>query len=405
MRRLFEILTPLWLIGLIFPPTLDLEWKEALQSASALWLPVAGVIAGRAGFLYGPVFREQPGILLACGTLFVMLAVSSIVCEDPLRSLGYTGLSLLMFVGCAGLWELLRAGIGRVALYYSLLGSAITGYIYWNAPDYSAAFQGRLSFEGSHPNHLGLVAFGVLGTALFVSNPYLRWGLAGLNLMVIVAAQARGSFLAAITAIVVRALLLYVTGERLRSRRTLLAAAAACVCASAFLTQWDWVRAAVYDLFLLDDRYRGLGTGFTGRIEAWQEAFELFRANPIFGVGFRMHERYMSSLPSAHNGYLSMLADTGIAGTLATFLLLGIAGSRVARMALSGNRQAIFAASFFAGYCAIAMFERFLINVGNPTSVLVWLLLFLPGAKLRVKLLEPAADGAAQQAAAEARAG
>lgn len=392
MRRLFEILVPLWLLGLIFPPTLDLEWKESLQAASALWLLPLGVLAGRTGFLYGPVFRQQPGILVASGALFVMLAVSSILCEDPLRSLGYTLLSLLVFLASAGIWELLDSGIQRSVFLYSVFGSVITGYIYWNAPEYSAAFQGRLSFEGSHPNHLGLVAFGVLGAALFVPNVYLRWILVGLNLLVIAAAQARGSFLAAIAAISVRALLLYCTDAKMRSRRTVLLAAGACIGASAILTQWDWVRAAVNDLFLLDDRYRGLGTGFTGRIEAWEEAFELFRANPVFGVGFRMHERYMSSLPSAHNGYLSMLADTGIMGSLATLALLVAAGFRVTRMALAGSGQAILAASFFAGYCVIAMFERFLINIGNPTSVLVWLLLFVPGEKIRVRLPDPHRD-------------
>jgi O-antigen ligase len=138
----------------------------------------------------------------------------------------------------------------------------------------------------------------------------------------------------------------------------------------------------------LNDRYRGLGTGFTGRVGAWEEALDLFRENPVFGVGFRMHERYMTAASSAHNGYLSLLAETGAVGALLFLVFTGYLLWRLFRRAAAGEPIAVVGFSFVTGYLFIAAFERLFLNMGNPTSVLAWMFLMLPPARRSFRVWE-----------------
>jgi O-antigen ligase len=149
------------------------------------------------------------------------------------------------------------------------------------------------------------------------------------------------------------------------------------------LAYYDAVESWVSSLFFLNDRYRGLGTGFTGRVDAWQEALDLFQQNPAFGVGFRMHERYMTTLSSAHNGYLSLLAEVGVVGTIPVFGLATLGGWRLFRRAVAGDSMAIFGFAFFSGYALLVVFERLFLNMGNPTSILVWIFLMIGGRHQR----------------------
>jgi O-antigen ligase len=136
---------------------------------------------------------------------------------------------------------------------------------------------------------------------------------------------------------------------------------------------------------MFDDRYRGIGTGFTGRSDAWAESFNLFLQNPLFGVGFRVHSMYMTTLSSAHNGYLSTLAEAGVAGFLALMALTVVCCRRLLRAAWTGDDLAVVGTSLVSGYLFVALFERYFINFGNPTSALVWLFLFMPSVRRQVR--------------------
>jgi O-antigen ligase len=375
----WQWITALWLLSLIYPSMADPAIRDILQAAAALWLLVVGALWKGTDFLFGPVFRYNRSILFATLALVGILSASALLSEDPLRSLGYVLVAALVLVASAGTWELTRGRLEAGLRVYAVAGTLIMTYFCWNAEEYSVSFGGRLSFSGhSHPNQLGLIAFSVLGASLAFANPYVRFALVGLNLFAIALAQARGALTASIVTLAASIAVAAWTDPRRRTRRALLIAGATGVLLVSVLVGYDWYTAGINQLFLLDSRERGWGSGFTGRLQAWDEALELFVSNPIFGVGFRLHERYMVSLSSAHNGYLSMLADTGLAGTAAAVLLLALLGRRVLRGAMSGGAMARVTVSFAAGYCVIAVFERFFLNSGNPTSVLFWVLLMQP---------------------------
>ena len=152
----------------------------------------------------------------------------------------------------------------------------------------------------------------------------------------------------------------------------------------------------------LDDRYRGLNSGFSGRTELWRLTYEVWLSNPLVGIGYRAHEYYPGLEISSHNGYLALLAETGIVGTIPVLVLFVLGLGELIRQARAGEFVGKVGTSLVVGYLFICFFERFTINFGNPTSIVVLVFLFVPRAKgctrrlvVRSRLVrsQPAFDG------------
>lgn len=132
------------------------------------------------------------------------------------------------------------------------------------------------------------------------------------------------------------------------------------------------VKEIIYETFAIDDAYRGLGTGFTGRTERWQAGWELFIKYPVFGVGFRGHQ-LVGEVPDVHNGYLAHLIETGIVGFSVAMGLVMLAMQHAAQSIQRHLNRALTGLAM--AYLTWAFFERFLFNVGNLLSCLfiLWL--------------------------------
>ena len=122
------------------------------------------------------------------------------------------------------------------------------------------------------------------------------------------------------------------------------------------------------NLFKLDDPYRGLSSGSSGRDELWRAAMALWWNHPWFGVGFRMHEAYLPANFSAHNAYLAMLADTGVFGLLWYLALMAMAWIGMFRLKDARTRH--LAIGLIVSYTFVGLFERRAINGANPMSLL-----------------------------------
>ncbi|MFN7919391.1 MAG: O-antigen ligase family protein [Bryobacteraceae bacterium] len=379
----WELAIAMWLLALAVPPALAPDSLSFVQAAIVLVLFFAAIISHRAGFLYGPVYRHYPMVLFCTAGLIGVLIVSGILSEEPPVSLGYVGMTAVVLVLTGGVWDLTAGRMTACLRFYGTAGSAATGYFCLFREDYSQWFNGRLSFTSvSHPNYVGLISFGFLAASLAIRNPYLRLLCMAIDLAAMIFSQSRSAFVASIVCLACFGALTVWSDKRRRGLRLFATLGVLGLATASLPWTADWLMDAINDVLLLNDRYRGLGTGFTGRMEAWQEALELFQQNPFFGVGFRMHERYMVSLWSAHNGYLSMLADTGISGIAMTLLLMAMLAIRALRFGAAGSRTSRIAISFFAGYCIVAIFERVLLNAGNPTSLLLWILLMAPANRM-----------------------
>src|SRR6185312_13334413 len=105
-----------------------------------------------------------------------------------------------------------------------------------------------------------------------------------------------------------------------------------------------------------------------GRDILWRDAFNLWLKSPFFGVGFRLHERFLPFHSSTHNAYLAMLADMGIFGLLWYLALL--VGAGLAAFSISDAKTRDLAIAMIVGYAVVGLFERRAVNAGNPVSIL-----------------------------------
>jgi O-antigen ligase len=351
---------------------------DALQIVALIWLPIVG-IAAQGEFLFGPIFSERLSVLFLTTASLVAITASALMSSDPPRSLAYVAAAAVGLISCAGLWRLIGNRIMDCISLYAIVGTAFVTYNLVYGP----RIQGRLSISlTAHPNYLGLIAFGLLMCSLAVQSRLLAACMVGINIAAIVATESRGFLVAACLGVLVFFTLKITRAHKGRAAFTL--TAVSLLIALMLIVYRDVIEVSVSSLLFLNDKYRGLGTGFTGRLDAWQEAFDLFLSNPWFGVGFRMHEQYMTTLSSAHNGYLSLLAEVGLFGSLSLLFLTSLAYWRLFRSALRGDAIAMFGVSFVTGYLFLATFERFFLNMGNPTSALTWLFLMMPDRAGRV---------------------
>jgi O-antigen ligase len=249
-----------------------------------------------------------------------------------------------------------------IAGFYGIFASPFLFYI-----DLTGEVQwGRLT-AGLQPITWGLMGLTVCLAAFARSPGVLAVVTFAVGLFTMLEASSRESILAiAATLIVITPLYFHGMGS-LRRLGTLAGSCAILIAALVLLD--SYVSSAFhyvsYDVFLLNSRNRGAGSGFSGRSGLWEEAFNLWLRSPVLGLGFRQHERFME-LP-AHNSYLAMLADTGLGGFIWYVVLL--VWSLVAAWGIEEQKTRRFAVAMIAAYIVNGFFDRRAINTGNPFGV------------------------------------
>jgi hypothetical protein len=127
---------------------------------------------------------------------------------------------------------------------------------------------------------------------------------------------------------------------------------------------------SISHLFLLDNEYRGVGTGFVGRSERWEYAWNIFLEYPFFGAGFG----YFREHPSAHNMWLGMLSTMGF---MAVFILVAMLQNGW-RVYMANTNMFLMLLSFIP----MTLFNDRFLNL-NPYPFLLFVVLFLPRQALR----------------------
>src|SRR5260221_6876556 len=105
MEKWFVLLVPVWLFGLIFPPTMDFDDKQVLQFVSLVWPIPLCLFSARSRFLYGGIHRAVPAIRVWTLLFIAAITASALLSMDPLRSLGYAVVTSIGLVCGAGLWS------------------------------------------------------------------------------------------------------------------------------------------------------------------------------------------------------------------------------------------------------------------------------------------------------------
>ncbi len=285
-----------------------------------------------------------------------------------------------------------------VAVAYALITSLflihinLTGAYVW----------GRLT-AGLQPNFWGLIGLSVAAGSFGFRRLVFAAPAIVIGCWTMYEASSRSSMVGlavAVLTILIRA------ARELRGTRLYLALTGVAACALLTAVFWSSLDAATFvianDVLKLNDTNRGLDSGFSGREGVWDNTIQLWLEHPVFGVGFRQHEQILD-YPS-HNGYLAMLADTGVFGFFVYCALLVSSFAAAWRANEPATRNVLIAT--IVAYAVMSLFERRAINTGNPFGFLIVMACFVAlGLKARHRLatIRPAPQPATLLREAEQR--
>jgi hypothetical protein len=136
------------------------------------------------------------------------------------------------------------------------------------------------------------------------------------------------------------------------------------------------------DVLLLNDPYRGLETGISGRGEGYVDALTTFAAQPFAGVGFGLGDVAVreSSGHQIHNGHLALLMDLGV--LLYPFIFVVMAGAVV--RALRARTWLVL--GMILAYMFYVSFAPRSINV-SVLAMTGWIMMVTAWAAPRIDLL------------------
>jgi len=161
---------------------------------------------------------------------------------------------------------------------------------------------------GIHANWWGETAFGLLLCALAVKRLNFKIFFIIIALLLMYKVQSRGAMVSSVISVFTYWILSFRPFGKTALKRLIVVLFSAAGILF-FIFAMDWLSPTVTfvedRILLLYDPYRGLGTGFTGRLYSWRESIGIFLENPLFGHGY-------DTLSKVHNGFLRFAAEGGI---------------------------------------------------------------------------------------------
>lgn len=398
-RSWVGIVLGFWLAG-VFAASLAVRLEGGREGTmSILW--VGAAVAWPLAYFMVSRCRFVPDSMSLAGTAAVVLfgafsVLSSFFSPVALISSGYVVLTLL------SLWLALQFNNNLDAEQYErglkLFAVLTTGLLVAFAwYDFVPGIRLGTGKNILNPNTIALVSTSALLAAMAIRTLAIRLVVMGPIAAVIVLTSSRAATIAAVFGLAA------IVWLRLRARGkpVLLLLGVGLLLVIGTAVMYGGILYDTLDrLYALSTADRGIGSGATGRLDAWKWTWELFLRNPIIGVGFRAHEFLLRVDSSSHNGYLATLAEVGLIGFLAVSYLI-IRGLHLLWIRVKESEEGFVHSILFGlcvGYLFLAVFERYLINVGNPTSLLFLLSVMQP--ELEPDPL-PEEDGLAFQAIEE----
>lgn len=351
------------------------------ESTSQIAALVAAIVWPLGYFLFS---RNRSVAARIRGDFLAALYVFSLFCllscfNSPiaLKSIAYTGLTLVgVWIAVQFIFRMEARQFETGLKIYALINIPVL--VSFAAYDYVPGVRLGLGKDILNPNAIAMVSFSAALSTMAFRNWLIRYALMAPVFVILYLTGSRASTVATLIGLSIIAY----ERTRLSTWKTkVFMFLTLSVALSAILFNWETVWSSVKDFLQLESRDRGFESGASGRTVVWNATWELFWDNPVLGIGFRAHEVLLGI--SSHNGYLAMLAEIGLIGFVAVIyiILIGVflLWRKVRHTELTFSHSILFGLS--CGYLFLAMFERFLINVGNPTSLL-FLIATLMSAKV-----------------------
>lgn len=130
----------------------------------------------------------------------------------------------------------------------------------------------------------------------------------------------------------------------------------------------------------LSDKSRGVDSGFSGRSDLWEFAWDAFKDAPLLGQGYGFYDALGSI--GAHNLYLFIFSQNGLVGlAILAWMFNGV-------LKLGRVREVIWFSSFFF----MAVFNDRFANL-NPYPFLYYVMMWLPGRFITIRCLHRNTQG------------
>ena len=350
------------------------------ESAAPLFFPlVAGAIALIFLTYKKPVIATVSP-LVSLGVLMLNLSIFASYLFNAQRYewifiLGNIASSLLFFFSLYLITMRINLDLRKTLIVISIFVNLLLPLVLVAAP----VIWGRVT-PLENPNYVAMMALvGFIG-ALSVRSIIWATALSVLPVYAMVVLESRDSLLAAtialLVAIISRAWVL--RSKKLSFYLLLAFFGSTALCASLNLAGFhilDSIGQSFADLFMVNDKYRGITSGGSGRDYLWAAAVNLWKAEPIFGVGFKGHTLLMPEQLPAHNSYIAMLADMGLVGLASYFLMMSPAIYFVFKPILRFVEEPL-PVTIIATYILYGAFEVRAFSFGNTYSVIFMLIVF-----------------------------
>ena len=386
-RWLNEIVVAIWASASFY-----IMHFTSAESAAPLFFPLA---AGAIALLF--LTYKKPVIatvspLLSVGVLMLNLSILASYLFNAQRYdwvfiVGNIASSLLLFFSLYLITMRLDLDLRKTLILISIFINVLLPIVLVTAP----ITWGRV-IPLENPNYVAMMALVAFIGALSVRSIIFATALSLVPLYSMVVLESRDSLLAATVALLIAIV------SRAWSHRSkkffiyLLLAFFGSVALWAVMTLTgfhvlDSIGQSFAHLFMINDKYRGISSGGSGRDYLWAAAMQLWEAEPIFGVGFKGHTLLMPDQLPAHNAYIAMLADMGLVGLASYFLMMSPAIYFVFKPILRFVENPL-PLIVIATYILYGAFEVRAFSFGNTYSV-VFLLIVFNCSKCRLPEVRP----------------
>jgi O-antigen ligase len=350
------------------------------ESSAPLFFPLAGGAIALIFLTYKKAVIATVSPLVSLGVLLLNLSILASYLFNAQRYdwvfiVGNIASSLLFFFSLYLITMRIDLDLRKTLIFICIFVNVLLPIVLVTAP----ITWGRV-IPVENPNYVAMMALVAFIGALCVRSIIFATALSLLPIYSMVVLESRDSLLAATVALLI-AIVSRAWSHRSKKFLIYLLLAffgSSALCAIMTLTGFhvlDSIGQSFAHLFMINDKYRGISSGGSGRDYLWTAAMQLWEAEPIFGVGFKGHTLLMPDQLPAHNAYIAMLADMGLVGLTSYFLMM----SPAIYFVLKPIRRFVedpLPVTVIATYILYGAFEVRAFSFGNTYSVVFLLIVF-----------------------------
>jgi hypothetical protein len=249
--------------------------------------------------------------------------------------------------------------IPKLFYYYSIIG--IVTLLVCFGVIYGIKYRTELAI---HPNFIGMIVLSIILSSLYIKSKIFTLIIYLLSFTVLIIVSSR----AAILCVVLIMFLDFFFFKKIAffNLKSKLAKFLLIIFYTVIFIYFGYE--IINNLFLLDDKYRGLNSGFTGRDVRWLLAFDKWLENFWLGVGYGESINFIGF--SIDNAYLTILLEIGFFGMI-TYLFMVL----YSLITYYKNKK-YYEVLFIIIYLLYGIFEKRYFSVGNSFSIIFIFLIF-----------------------------